>query len=336
MEFAFDEDQISYQKAVKGVLATEMPAAALRQAWDDSHRYGHAAWSRLSELGLPGVVVEEKSGGFGGSIVDLVLPLEECGAAALPEPFVESALVAPIVLQRWGRDEDKEWLTRIASGEVLFAVAHGTDKVIVADGMAAHAVLVVADEKVHLFKQGSFDARPLQGTDPARRLAECSFDVNATTLVTDDPAAARDLLALGALGTAAALVGLSTHLTALTREHLLTRTQFDRVLGSFQALKHRLADVAVKTEAARSLVWYAAYVVAEEPQNGPAAASLAKAAANEAAAAAGFASLQLHGGVGFTWEHDLHLYLQRGRAWEMAFGTTDAHRLKTGTAVLSR
>lgn len=336
MEFTFDEDQLDYQKAVADMLSRELPASKLRSIWEQKHEYNHELWARSAEMGLPGIVVPEEFGGSGGGIVDLLLPLEECGAVCLPEPFVETALIAPVFLARWARENHQQWLPKLATGESIFAVSEGPESQIVADGANADAILAIVDGSVHLFGRADVTARPVAGTDPSRRLAICDFIPSAATLVTSDPASIDEFIALGAMGTAAALVGASRKMIEMTKEHLLTREQFGRKLGTFQALKHRLADVALQTEAARSLVWYAGYTLAHSPKDGLFAASLAKAAANEAGRAANFASLQLHGGIGFTWEHHLHFWLQRERSWEQAFGTTEAHRLRTGAAVLSK
>lgn len=335
MEFAFDEDHLDYQKAIAGMLGSASSVGALRAVWETGHGYAHGQWTALAESGLPGIVVPEEFEGSGGDIVDLLLPLEECGAVCLPEPFVETTLVAPMMLDRWGSEAQRQrWLPALAEGTAIFAVSEGSEASIVADGASADAVLAVIDDAVHLFARGEYEFREVESTDPARRLAVCTFAPQAETLLSDDPEAAAELLAFGAVGTAAALVGAARQMTEMTREHLLTRQQFGQVLGSFQALKHRLADVALQTEAARSLVWYAGYTLAYSPEHGIAAARLAKAAANEAGRAASFASLQLHGGIGFTWEHHLHFWLQRERSWELAFGTTEEHRMRTGASVL--
>jgi len=336
MEFAFDDDQLDYQKAVGGLLSSELPPSELRKIWSQGHDYEHRLWRKLGETGLPGIIVDEKHGGSGGDIVDLMLALEECGAACLPEPFVETALVAPAFLAKWGGERGAKWLELLAEGNALFAVSEGPEAEIVAEGSTADALLAVIDEEVHLFSRGEWQSRPVAGTDPSRRLAICSFAPTQDSLVSADRAAVEHLLALGAVGTAAALVGASRQMIEMTREHLLTREQFGRKLGSFQALKHRLADAALQTEAARSLVWYAGYALAHTPDESTAAAALAKSAANEAGRTANFASLQLHGGIGFTWEHSLHFWLQRERSWEHAFGTTEFHRMRTGAAALNR
>lgn len=335
MEFEFDEGQRSFRETVGALLADEMSPGRIREVWDQDHAYDHGLWRKLAELGVLGVAIEEQHGGFGGDLVDLALVLEACGYHAATEPVVEGAVVAPTVLARWADSSLQErWLPRLVAGEALISVALHPDACVVPDGLTADAVLVRDGDRVHLVERSAYSASGLVGSDPSRRLAECTFELDDSTLLSADPRSASDLFTLGAAATANALVGLSQRMLDMTRDYVLTREQFGRVIGSFQAVKHRLADVAVQIESARSLAWYAMYAQAHAPEEAATAARIAKSRANEAAAAAGSAALQLHGGIGFTWEHDLHLWLQRGRAWEFAFGTTTELRRFTGRELL--
>jgi alkylation response protein AidB-like acyl-CoA dehydrogenase len=228
----------------------------------------------------------------------------------------------------------ERWLPGIAAGEVVVAVADGATAAIVPDGLTADLLLVRAGGSVHVVERSRVTGRPLRGADPSRRLSECDIELSDATLLTDDPAGAALVDRVGAAATSCLLVGLSQRLLDTTRDYVLSRRQFGRPIAEFQAVKHRLADVAMHTEAARSLAWHAAYRLQTHLDVVPSASALAKAAASRAAYLAGSAALQLHGGIGFTWEHDLHLRLQRGKAWEIAFGSTDQHRAKAGAAIL--
>lgn len=333
MLFDFTDEQRGFDEATDALLTHRMPASRLREVWDAGEQYESDIWQSLADLGLLGVVVPEAWDGSGGSYLDLALPLESCGRHALPEPVAETAAILPMVLLRHGDDGVRSrWLGPAAAGKIMAATCLGETS-LVSGAVHADLLLVGRDDELHLVPQGSFDATPVSGTDPSRRLARCRFDLGRDTLLADDPAALRLARSVGAAATASLLVGLSQHLLTTTRDFLLQREQFGRPIGSFQALKHRLADVAVATEAARSLAWSAAYAISTA-QDAAVDASLAKASANEAAHAAGSAALQLHGGIGFTWEHDLHLWLQRGKAWEAAFGSTHDHRQLTGLHAL--
>lgn len=338
MDFGFDDTQRSFAAAVRGHLADVFTATQLRQVWEDGSSYDHWVWKGLADLGVPGILIDSEHDGFDGEPVDLLLVLEELGASAVPEPVAETAVIAPLLLARFGDDATRRrLLPGIASGESVVALAHGTDDVLVPDGAAADLVVVVLDDAVHVVDAAAVTARPAKGSDPSRRLALCDIEISRETLLTADPRAVAFVDAVGATATAALLVGLSQHLLDVTREHVLARQQFGKVIGQFQALKHRLADVAVQTEAARSLVWHAGYRLRDDDEEElVSAAMMAKAAASRAAQLAGSAALQLHGGIGFTWEHDLHLWLQRGRAWERSFGDVEQHRARVGAMVLGQ
>ncbi|MCZ4497549.1 MAG: hypothetical protein JWQ74_102 [Marmoricola sp.] len=334
MDFDFDVSQRNFRDTARGLLRDSFPASRLREVWNQGHDYDHRLWKELSKLGVSGVLIDDRFGGFGGDVVDLLLVLEEFGAATVPEPVVETALIAPMVIGALGDDAvKKRWLPGLAAGDLVAAVATGTTGVIVADGLSADLLVVCVDRQVHLVGPDRVTGRRVQSADPSRRLAECDISVDDTTLLSDDERAVPLVERIGAVGTASLLVGLSQHLIEVTRDYLLTRHQFGRPIGEFQALKHRLADVAVQTEAARSLTWNAGYRLRSD-EGDELAAMVAKAAASHAGYLAGAAALQLHGGIGFTWEHDLHLWLQRGKAWEAAFGSTEQHRISVGAAIL--
>jgi len=335
MHFDLDDLQYEFRDAVQKVLLAELPPHELRTVWDAGHEYSGTAWPQLASLGLPGLLVPAEHGGGDAAPADAVLLLEECGYHCLPEPVVETALLAPTLLVRFGDEQRKtDWLPRLAAGNVVVSACLGNER-LVSDGARADVVLVRRGEELHWVPAAAVNATPVRGADPSRRLARCEFSLDTSTLLTEDCDAAGAAADLGAFGTAALLVGISQRLTDTTRDHVLERRQFGRVIGSFQAVKHRLADVAVRIEAARSLLWYAAYALSHETDDASRAASCAKAAANEAAFAANYAALQLHGGIGFTWEHDLHFWLQRGKALERSFGSTDHHRAAVADGFLA-
>lgn len=334
MDFDFNDTQRNFRDSVRDHLSSYFPDSLLRDVWEEGHSYNHRIWKGLADLGVAGVLVDEAFGGFGGDVVDLALVLEEVGAFAVPEPIAETALIAPLVIGTFGGTKAKErWLPSIAAGEMMVAVASGTRDTIVPDGLTADLLLVQEGRSVHLVEQSRVTGRPLRGIDPSRRLSECDIEISEATLLTDDPAGAALVDRVGAMATSSLLVGLAQRLLDTTREYVLSRRQFGRPIAEFQALKHRLADVALHTEAARSLAWHAAYRLGTEDAV-PSASALAKSAASRAAYLASSAALQLHGGIGFTWEDNLHLRLQRGKAWEISFGDTDQHRVQVGATIL--
>ncbi|CAM3570988.1 acyl-CoA dehydrogenase family protein [Nocardioides zeicaulis] len=335
MDFSFSDDQLAFRDAVRRYLAARFPASRLREVWATGADHDHAVWRELADLGVAGTVVPEAHGGSGGGLTDLVLVLGELGTSAVPEPAVETAVIAPLLLQTYASDAlQQAWLPGLAAGEVVVAVASRPSSARVHDGATADLTLVRSGAEVHLAGPDRVSARTLPGADPSRRLAECDYDLDGSTLLTRDVDAGRLVGTTGAVATAAQLVGLADRLVAMTREHLLTREQFGRPLAEFQVLRHRLVDVVVQVEAARSLVWNAAHRIDTGDRTAATAAWSAKAAANEASSLAGSAALQLHGGIGFTWEHDLHLWLQRGMSWERSFGTTPELRARVGAELM--
>ena len=335
MDFDFNDTQRSFRDAVQSYLRANFPDSELRKVWSEEHSYDHRVWKGLADIGVAGLLIDEEFGGFSGAVIDLTLVLEEAGAFAVPEPIVETALIAPLVIGTFGDEATKRrWLPGIAAGDVVVAFAEGATGAIVPDGLDADLVLVRDQGVLHLVERSQVSGQSLRGIDPSRRLSECNIELSESTVLTGDPAASLLVDRVGAAATACLLVGLSQRLLETTRDYVLSRHQFGRPIADFQAVKHRLADVAMQTEAARSLAWHAIYCLQSSADVVPSASALAKSAASRAAYLAGSAALQLHGGIGFTWEHDLHLRLQRGKAWEVAFGNTDQHRARSGATIL--
>jgi alkylation response protein AidB-like acyl-CoA dehydrogenase len=331
--FDFDDDQYAFRDSVRAGLVQTATVASLRTAWDKPSTKPGQAWRELAQLGLFGVLVPEDLDGLGATPSDLALPLEECGYRNVPEPIVETAVLAPVVLGRWAEREDVATLLRgVARGDATLAAGLGASG-LVPFAARADSVLAAVSGELHLVPAGRVAKVPVETMDPSLAVARCEFDVDATTLLSADPAVVAHACAVASTGTASVLVGLSQRMLDLTRAYVLERRQFGRPIGSFQAVKHRLADVAVSIEAARGLSWHAMYWLTEPEPLGVAAAA-AKAAAGVAARAASSAALQLHGGIGFTWEHDPHLWMQRAKALEVLHGTSAEHRRVLGLHVI--
>jgi alkylation response protein AidB-like acyl-CoA dehydrogenase len=283
-----------------------------------------------------GMVVPEEHGGAGGSHVELALALEEIGYHGVPDPVLETAFVAASILACCGEPRVRDrWLPAIASGEAVVGVSLDEPRLVV-HGAQADAVLVARGAELHLVPAERAEWRPAVTQDPTRRLALGKFHLEGSTLLADDAAVVDRARTAARTASAAVLIGISQRLVDMTIGYVLEREQFGQVIGSFQALKHRLADSAVAVEAARSLTWYAAYAFSNEPANAGQAARVAKGAASSAGATVNAAALQLHGGIGFTWEHDLHLWLKRGQALERAYGSAADHRVAVGAQILDR
>ncbi|HUF84297.1 MAG TPA: acyl-CoA dehydrogenase family protein [Acidimicrobiia bacterium] len=310
MRFAFTDEQLAMRDAVRDFLEKECPPTVVRDAWtNDSGRSG--LWRKLGEIGVLGVLAPEAQGGFGGNFLDLILLLEETGRAALPEPIVEHAAVAVPELDD---------ATEAVAGAITVTVVD-PPSVLYAD----NADMVWANGQ--FVETGSLVLARRETVDRSRRVSA----VNEAWMTIAPDAAER-----GALGTAAQLLGLAQQILDLSVEYAKQRHQFGAPIGSFQAIKHKLADVRLALEFARPVVYRAAYSVAHEDRDRPVHVSMAKAYASEAALLSARHALQVHGAIGYSYEHDLHLWMKRAWALAAAWGDSASHRRSVGRAILDR
>ena len=305
MDFALDAQQRDFAASIDAALGSaDLPGVV--RAWSaGDYRPGRAIWTLLAELGVTGLAVSEEFDGIGAQPVDLVVAMERLGRWCVPGPVAESIAVAPVLLAG-----DGERSTALAGGEIIVSVAAVPDLPRAVDAEFADLILTADDGSVIEARAG----REHRSIDPSRRL----YDVTATG--THWPADTGRAFGLGALATAAQLVGAAEAMLAMTVEYAKQRVQFGRVIGSYQAIKHTLADVHIAIELARPLVYGAALHLH------PHEVSAAKAAASDAGLQAARACLQTHGAIGFTQEHDLSLWLLRVQALRSAWGTPEVHR----------
>ena len=310
MFFELDESQRDFAASIDAALGAADVFAAVR-AWGEGNTApGRAVWSTLSELGVTALNVPEEFDGIGAHPVDLVVALERLGAWAVPGPVTESIAVAPVLLTADPRSE------QLASGELIATVAQPPHAPRAVDADKAGLILFAGDGQVQDATAGVHHA----SVDPARTL----FDVTGSgDSQSADTARAFEF---GALATAAQLVGAGQAMLNMSVEYAKQRTQFGTVIGSYQAIKHKLADVHIAVELARPLVYGAALALAEGADTTARDVSAAKVAAGEAALLAARSSLQTHGAIGFTQEHDLSLLLLRTQALRSAWGDPTWHR----------
>jgi alkylation response protein AidB-like acyl-CoA dehydrogenase len=316
MDFDFSAEQLAVRDLARELFEKESPPSRLRELWSGAER-DRSVWKALGQAGLLEIT----------DPVDLVLVLEEAGRAALPEPIAETLAIAAPVLAEAGSD----WLPRIAAGEAIVAVQLGGAPFVV-DAGDADLLLLERDGELHALPRDAFTATPVGSDDKARRLFAVDARARADTRLDGAPDVALDR---GAAAVAAVLNGISMRMLDMTLEHVKTREQFGKPVGSFQALKHKLASAYVRIESARAAAWYAAFAIASGLPDRSLAASAAKVVAAEAEAIANAEALQCHGGIGFTWEHDLHMWMKRGKALEASFGTAAEHRARVAVHVLS-
>lgn len=321
MKFDLDQEQRDFAASIDAALgAADVPGAVRAWSQGDTER-GRRVWNQLTELGVTALAVPEEFDGIGAHAVDLVLAIEALGRWCVPGPVVESIAVAPLLLA--GSPDAGTQLAGLAAGELIATVALPPDTPRALDAQAADLVLLAENGTASLAQAGTRHA----SVDPSRGV----FDVAATGSTWDaDTARAYEM---GALATAAQLIGAGQAMLNTAVDYAKQRTQFGRVIGSYQAIKHKLADVHIALELARPLVYGAALSFAEDAADTARDVSAAKVAASDAALLAAHSALQTHGAIGFTSECDLSLWLLRAQALRPAWGDPTAHRRRVLEAI---
>jgi alkylation response protein AidB-like acyl-CoA dehydrogenase len=362
MNFAFSEEQEQLREFVRSFLADKSAESAVREQMDTEHGYDEAVWNQMAEqMGLQALAIPEEYGGQGYGSIEQVVILEEMGRALLCAPYFSSCVLAANALLHSGDDAAKAaHLPSIAAGETRAALAFTEEsgrwdeggitmqasasgdghtltgtKSFVLDGHTANLILVAArtDAGVSLFSVDA-DAAGLTRTalstmDQTRKQAKLDFaDVSATLIGTDGGgwATMETVLDLAAVALAAEQVGGAQLCLDMAVEYAKVRVQFGRPIGSFQAIKHKCADMLLEVESAKSAAYYAGWCAAEMNDELPQVASLAKSYCSEAYFHAAAENIQIHGGIGFTWEHPAHLYFKRAKSSELLFGDPTYHR----------
>lgn len=329
MRFAFSDEQRAFQQAFRDLLRRECPPAVVRAAWGEGDGRSAALWRKLAEQGIPAVLAPEAQDGLGGSELDLVLLFEEAGRAALPEPLLETC-VGVALLRDAAPDLAAHWLPRVAAGDARLAVRLG-GQLHVADAHVAELLLVEHDGALHALKREAVELLPERSVDGARRLFRLTAPPPATSRIAAGEVARTALAAAAdraALLAAAELVGLGAQMIELTAAYAKVREQFGRPIGAFQAVGHHLADALLAVEFARPVVHAAAYAMARSEPDRALAVSMAKARASDAATIAARVALQCHGAIGYSFEHDLHLWMKRAWALAASFGDAAFHRAR--------
>jgi alkylation response protein AidB-like acyl-CoA dehydrogenase len=339
MRFAFTDDQLAFREAVRDLLAVECPPGVVRAAWpgatsgagarsapDDVSR----VWTALGEMGVLGLAVPEQHGGLGLAELDWVLLAEETGYAALPHPFVETVSVAGPLLARLGDPGAR--LAGLVAGE-LTITAQFDDSTLVPFGQSADVFLLRCDDGLHVVGRDEAMCAPMDSVDGSRRLAQLTSEPGGSPLLAHHDGELDRAFDRGALGTAAQLLGLGRRMLDMTVGYVKERHQFGVPVGSFQAIKHHLADVALLLTFAAPAVHRAAYSLATDAPTSGRDVSMAKAMASDAARLAARQSLQCHGAIGYTVEYDLHLFLKRAEALARTWGDAAWHRRRIATGL---
>ena len=355
MNFDFSDDQKLLKEQVRKFLADKCSTKVVRRVLDGNEAFAEEVWKGLVELGVPGTAIPEAYGGLGLSPLELCVIAEEIGRAAAPVPFDSSVVLATEALKLAGSEaQKKKWLPELAAGKAIgtLAVAEGAQpprprnirttfgggklggkKVPVMDGDVATFAIVLAntggqgDRAVSLvlvdLAQPSVKKKRVETIDPARKQAELTFDGAAAELLGAEgegwPLLER-LYDAAAIYFAFAQVGGAEAAMWMARDYALQRQAFGRAIGSYQAIKHKLADCYVKLELARSNAYYGAMMLTDGGADLPLAAAAARIAATDAYDFASKENIQTHGGIGFTWEADTQFHYRRARVMALSLG----------------
>jgi alkylation response protein AidB-like acyl-CoA dehydrogenase len=365
MNFAFSEDQILLRSSVRAALDEECKPAHVRAMMEDPRGFGDALWGEMAKLGWLGLPLAEEHGGAGLGLVELALVLEEMGRAAYPGPYFASVVLAGLGLQLAGSAAQKEkWLPAIASGRArgtaalleetldwdpastTTTTATRTAAGWTLDGVkrfvpwahVADVALVPArgPEGVSLFlvdpRAAGVTLTPMIGIDLANRWSEMrlrAVTVPGDALVGQPGGAGPALEALlrrAAVAASAEMLGAARRCLDLSVGYAKVREQFGQLIGSYQAIRHRCAEMLLEVENAHAAVYYAAWALTAGAEDAGVAASVCKSYVSEAARKVCGDAIQVHGGIGFTWEYDLHLYFKRAKALEPLYGDAAHHR----------
>jgi alkylation response protein AidB-like acyl-CoA dehydrogenase len=363
------EDREELRRTIRRFLEQRSDESAVRALMEDATGYDPAVWRQMADQGLQGLAIPEEYGGSGFGFADLCVVFGETGRSLLPSPlFATAALAATALLEAGDEDAKKAYLPGLASGETIATLAvsegHGgwdADAVtlraspapgggwqlsgvkrFVPDAHVADLILVAArgDDGISLFavERGAsgLDVQVELTMDLTRKLARVELDATPARLIAvagQAWPALRRTLRIAAVALAAEQVGGAEYALETTVKYAKTRFQFGRPIGSFQAVKHKLANVLVEVENARSAALEAARAVEENDPDLELAASVAKSYCSDAYFHAAAEMVQIHGGIGFTWEHSAHLYFKRAKSSQFLLGSPGYHRELVGSAI---
>jgi alkylation response protein AidB-like acyl-CoA dehydrogenase len=362
VNFAFSEEQEELRKSVRSFLENKSPESEVRRLMETEEGYDKAVWDQMAQqLGLQGLAIPEEYGGSGYSYVELIIVLEEMGRALLCAPYFSTvALAANAILASGDDASKKELLPGIAAGDTIATLAITEDngrwdldgigltatksgdgytldghKSFVLDGGVANLIIVAAKTGAGLSlfavegDASGLTRKNLQTMDQTRKQARLEFAGTPARLIGAEGGAEAGLLKtldLAAVALANEQVGGAQLCLEMSVEYAKVRVQFGRPIGSFQAIKHKCADMLLEVESAKSAAYYAGWAAADDSEELPVVASLSKAYCSDAYFHAAAENIQIHGGIGFTWEHPAHLYFKRAKSTELFLGDPAYHR----------
>ena len=324
MEFAFSEEQQELAATVRSLLTKRSDSAAVRKAIESDIGYDEALWQTLCEqIGAAALGIPEEYDGAGFTLFESMIVLEEVGRSLAPSPLLSSLVTAEALLAGADEEAKRRLLPRIAAGEPAAFVTGGGP---VLDGDRATVLVAATDQGLVEVDPDTATRTWAESMDQTIRLAHVDLSTASTTPIGDTSAAVDRAELVGAVGVTALQAGLAARALDMTVAYSKERVQFGRPIGSFQALKHRMADMLVLLEMSRSASWAASYAVSRATDNAAELTHVAKSYCGDALARIAGETIQLHGGIAITWEHDAHLVFKRAHALGQLYGSPYHHR----------
>jgi alkylation response protein AidB-like acyl-CoA dehydrogenase len=350
MDFGLSEEQRLLQETIRGFATAECPPMLLRPRFEAGEGHDPALWKGLVEIGVAGLALPEEHGGSALEVLDLALAAEVIGESALPVPFLGHALAGLAIAWGGSPAQRAEWLPKLATGDAIATVALGEPgerwqpdewqaelargqitgrKSFVPDGAAADLVVVgVRGGELALVERGDAGVRctRVPGVDRTRALADLELTGAVAEPLPDGARVSARVRDTGLVLLAADAFGAAWRLLRMTSAYVVTREQFGTRLAQFQAVKHQLANAVTELEPARGLYWYAAHAVDHLPERAPHASAVAKAHITDRAVGVARDAVELHGGIGYTWESDVQIWFKRVLFDRAFLGTPEVHR----------
>ena len=372
MDFELNETQKLFQRSAREFFAQECPPAVVREMIERNEPYSEDLWQKLVEQGWTGLIFSEDDGGLGLGMVELAVAFEEMGRALVPGAFLSTvALAGPLIQKACSVEYRAERLQAISEGRLKATVALLEEsaswdpdsiklraapvdvgfklngkKLFVNDASTADLIITVARAGSNLVlafvdtNAAGIEVKAMPGIDATRSLSSVEFNdvmVNSQDVVADGAKARAALdyaLDVATLAAAAEMVGGMQWLLDASVEYAKTRKQFGKPIGQFQAVQHHCANMLLMTESARSAVYYAAWLMGNDSQQAPTAISMAKAYTSDSYREVGNLAIQVHGGIGFTWDENIHFYYKRAKASELIFGDATYHRERIARLII--
>jgi alkylation response protein AidB-like acyl-CoA dehydrogenase len=334
VDFGLTDDQRDIQRTARDLLAERATFARVREH-AEAGTTDEALWKELCELGWPGIAISEEYGGQGLGTIELSILCEELGRVVAPVPFLASAMAACVIEQAGSDAQRERWLPGLASGETIGALASavdGTAELVVSGAEADVIVLVEEDGSGRLVTPQDAEVSKVAAIDPTRSAARVSATDGAGESLEDGcPGLGRALVAVSS-----ELVGVCERALEMTVSYVKDRKQFGVPVGAYQAVSHRCAQMLLETEQARSLAAFAAWTADADPDSLAEAVAMAKASASQAGREVTAGAIQMHGGIGFTWEADVHWLFKRAQLDAVLLGGAGQHRARVAAILAEK